>query len=277
MSIKVERPKNLLELWDILDQDGVRVVAGGTDLMVRVRAKVEKPKIIVDITEIPELKIFENQNDKIIIGATLTHSELLRHEIPQLLHDAISTIGSPQIRNMGTIGGNICNASPAGDAILTLYIYDAELTILNRNGERTLPIREFIKGPGKTSLERGEILSKITIPTIYSDYGHIFKKVGKRVAMTISIVSMGLIFKIEDGIIKDIKIAYGAVAPTVLRMIKVEEYLVGKKIEDNILSNAQKMIFEGVSPISDIRATGDYRKEVAGNLILLLKEAYGKL
>ncbi len=277
MSIKVERPKNLLELWDILDQDDVRVVAGGTDLMVRVRAKVEKPKIMVDITGIPELKIFESQNDKIIIGATLTHSELLRHEIPQLLHDAISTIGSPQIRNMGTIGGNICNASPAGDAILPLYVYDAELTILSRNGERTIPIKEFIKGPGKTSLEKGEILSKITIPTIYNDYGHLFKKVGKRVAMTISIVSMGLIFKIEDGIIKDIKIAYGAVAPRVLRMMDVEAYLIGKKIEDRVLNEAQKMIFERVSPISDIRATGDYRREVAGNLILLLKEAYGKL
>ncbi len=277
MSIKVERPKNLLELWDILDQDGVRVIAGGTDLMVRVRAKVEKPKIIVDITEIPELRIFKSQDDKTIIGATLTHSELLMRDIPPLLHDAISTIGSPQIRNMGTIGGNICNASPAGDAILPLYIYDAELTILNRNGERTLPIREFIKGPGKISLERGEILSKITIPTIYSDYGHIFKKVGKRVAMTISVVSIGLIFKIEDGNIKDIKIAYGAVAPKVLRMRDVEAYLIGKKIEDKVLTEARKMIFNNVSPIDDIRATGDYRREVAGNLILLLKEAYGKL
>ncbi len=277
MSIRVEIPKDLTQLWDILSQDGAKVIAGGTDLMVRIRAKVEKPALMVDLTRIPELHMFKREGRTISIGATLTHGELLKHKIPPLLHDAISTIGSPQIRNMGTIGGNICNASPAGDAILPLYVYDAEVVLASKGGTRRVPIEKFIKGPGKVDLKKGEILSKIEITDQYSGYHYLFKKVGKRVAMTISIVSMGLIFKTEGDIIRDIKIAYGAVAPTVLRMREVEEYLIGKPIEDSILQHAKEIVMDTVSPIDDIRATGEYRRKVAGNLIFLLKEAYGKL
>ncbi len=277
MSINVEIPKTLNELWDILEEKDAKIIAGGTDLMVRIRAKVEKPSCIVDITEIPELHEFSYEEGLFSIGATLTHGELLEKKVPGLLHDAISTIGSPQIRNMGTIGGNICNASPAGDGILPLYVYDADVVLLSREGERRLPIRDFIKGPGKTDLRKGEVLYKIEIEDKHPDYIHIFKKVGKRVAMTISVVSMGLIFKQIDGIICDIKIAYGAVSPVVLRMEELEYYLVGKSIDEETLRKAREIVMNSVSPIDDIRATAEYRRKVAGNLIYLLKEAYEKV
>ncbi len=277
MSMWIEVPKTLDELWDIFDKKSPRVIAGGTDLMVRIRAKVEKPKGLLDITRIPELHQFSHEGNRYRIGTALTHTELLEKPIPQILYDAISSIGSPQIRNMGTIGGNICNASPAGDGILPLYLLDADVVLLSKDGERKMSISEFIKGPGKTALKDGEILSAIEFTDSFKDYIHIFKKVGKRVAMTISVVSIGLIFKMSDGIINDIRIAYGAVSPTVLRMKEVENFLIGKSIDDEILNKAQKMIENLVSPISDIRATADYRKKVAGNLIFLLKDAYAKL
>ncbi len=277
MSIRVEIPNTLSELWELLSYEGARIIAGGTDLMVRIRAKVEKPSLLVDIVRLPEFRLFENREDIFSIGATLTHAELLKKDLPGVLHDAISTIGSPQIRNMGTIGGNICNASPAGDSILPLYLYDANVVLLSKNGERRVPIGEFIKGPGKIDFRKGEALLKIVFTNKYKDYKYIFKKIGKRVAMTISVVSMGLIFKLENDIIKDIKIAYGAVSPTVVRIREAEEYLKGKPIEDKVLEEAKSIIQKNISPIDDIRATGEYRREVAGNLIFLLKDAYGKL
>ena len=277
MNMWIEVPEKLDNLWGFLEEENVKVVAGGTDLMVRVRAKVDKPKGLLDVTKIPELHEFSIQDNRYKIGATLTHAELLEKNLPKVLYDAISSIGSPQIRNMGTIGGNICNASPAGDSILPLYLLDAEVILLSRNGKRKIPISEFIKGPGKTDLKKGEILYAIEFIDRYNKYIHIFKKVGKRVAMTISVVSIGLIFKVYNGIINDIKIAYGAVSPQVIRMKEVEEFLIGKSIEDEVLKKAQNMIMEIVSPISDVRATADYRKKVAGNLIFLLKDAYEKL
>lgn len=277
MSIRVEIPNTLSELWELLLYDGAKIIAGGTDLMVRIRAKAEKPSLLVDIARLPEFRLFENREGTFSIGAALTHAELLKKDLPGVLHDAISTIGSPQIRNMGTIGGNICNASPAGDSILPLYLYDADVVLLSKDGERRVPIGEFIKGPGKIDLRKGEALLKIVFTDRYKDYTHIFKKIGKRAAMTISVVSMGLIFKLENDIIKDIKIAYGAVSPTVVRIREAEEYLKGKPIEDKVLEEAKSIIQKNISPIDDIRATGEYRREVAGNLIFLLKDAYGKL
>ena len=277
MSIRVEIPNTLSELWELLLYDGAKIIAGGTDLMVRIRARVERPSLLVDIARLPEFRLFENREGTFSIGAALTHAELLKKDLPGVLHDAISTIGSPQIRNMGTIGGNICNASPAGDSILPLYLYDADVVLLSKDGERRVPIGEFIKGPGKIDLRKGEALLKIVFTDRYKDYTHIFKKIGKRAAMTISVVSMGLIFKLENDIIKDIKIAYGAVSPTVVRIREAEEYLKGKPIEDKVLEEAKSIIQKNISPIDDIRATGEYRREVAGNLIFLLKDAYGKL
>ena len=275
MNTEVLVPKSISELWDMLEIDGAKIIAGGTDLMVRVRSGIIKPRILVDITRIPDFHVYRRDGDKIFLGSTLTHAELLEKGLPSIFLEAISTIGSPQIRNMGTIGGNVCNASPAGDGILPLYLYDANVVLLSKNGERRVHIEDFIKGPGKVELKDQEIVYGFEFLDKYKDYKYIFRKIGKRVAMTISIVSMGLIFKLKDGIINDIKIAFGAVYPTVLRMRKLEKYLIGKPIEDPVLSEAREIIMKEVSPIDDIRATAIYRRKVAGNIIFLLKERYG--
>ena len=272
MKYKVWTPINMHELWEALNREDARIIAGGTDLLVQLRAGVKSYKHLIDITRIPDFAAFSEEDDNISIGSTITHNALLGKNMPAIFYDVFSSIGSPQIRNMGTIGGNICNASPAGDAILPLYLYNATVILLSEKKKREVSIFDFIKGPGKTDLKNKEVLYKIKIPQKYKDYKYIFKKVGKRTAMTISIVSMGLILKSDNGIIKDIKIAYGAVAPTVIRLKKVEEFLKSKTISEYTLKEAKQIVMDEISPIDDIRATAEYRKEVAGNLMFLLKD-----
>ncbi len=267
----VVTPQNIHIATEILSSENAKVIAGGTDLMVRIKQGVLKPDVIVDITRIESLRGIESAKDWIEIGAATTLSEILGNpNIPALLKDAISNIGSPQIRNLGTIGGNIVNASPAGDTLVPLYLYGATVTTTGCI-EREIPIEEFILGPGKTVLKRGEILKKIKIPLL-EGYNHIFEKVGERSAMSISIVSMGILYKLKDGILQDIKVAFGSVHPTVIRIKELETLLKGQKIESETLTEASKIIENTIKPITDIRATATYRKKVASRLIYKLLE-----
>ncbi len=267
----VVAPENLQIAIDILSGENTKVIAGGTDLMVRVRQGMFKPDVMVDITRIHSLKGIKKTDKHIEIGATTTHSDILKNpDTPPLLKEAVSKIGSPQIRNLGTIGGNIVNASPAGDTLVPLYLYEATVEITGK-GTKELPIEEFIGGPGKTVLKQGEILSNIRIP-ILKGYKHIFHKVGERDAMAISVVSMGILYKTDGDILQDIRVAFGSVYPTVIRIKEVEELLRNQRISKDILIEASKIIEKSVKPISDVRATAMYRKKVAGRLIFRLLE-----
>ncbi|MCD6420062.1 MAG: xanthine dehydrogenase family protein subunit M [Synergistetes bacterium] len=267
----VVAPENLQIAIDILSGENTKVIAGGTDLMVRVRQGMFKPDVLVDITRIRSLRGIKKTDDHIEIGATTTHSDILKNpDTPPLLKEAVSKIGSPQIRNLGTIGGNIVNASPAGDTLVPLYLYEATVEITGK-GTKELPIEEFIKGPGKTVLKQGEILSNIRIP-ILKGYKHIFHKVGERDAMAISVASMGILYKTDGDILQDIRVAFGSVYPTVIRIKEVEELLRNQRISKDILIEASKIIEKNVKPISDVRATAMYRKKVAGRLIFRLLE-----
>ncbi|MCK5852237.1 xanthine dehydrogenase family protein subunit M [bacterium] len=245
-----------------------KMLAGGTDLLVRLKDEINRPDII-DISHIEEMKGISDLNSKIRVGALVTFSEIIENKLVAenvgVLVQAAEMIGSPQIRNRGTIGGNIANASPAGDSLPPLFVLEAEIEIAGMNYSRTIPMKDFFKGPGKSVLNDGEIIVAVLIPK-NENWEGAFVRLGQREALAISKVSLALLLKIKDDKIEEARIALGAVAPTVIRAEKTERFLVGKEINVDTISEAKKIICEEVSPISDIRSIAEYRKEMCGVL-----------
>lgn len=267
---------SLEEALDITSANNVTPVAGGTDLMVRFKslskneATVENPLMIAHL---PELKgIFKNKR-ALVIGACTTLSEIINSDkIPEILKNALSEIGSPGIRNQGTLGGNICNASPAGDSLPLLYLFKAKLVLVSKESERIVPIEEFIIGPGRTIRKSSEILTQIIIENEYfSDkYSYIFEKIGNRKADAISKATFGIKVGIEHGVVIDIEAAFGAMGPKVtLLNSEIKELILGESFP---LTNLDKIVlkdklFNLLTPIDDQRSTAEYRKHVALNLL----------
>jgi len=271
---RVLLPKNLSELWSCLeDEPEAKVYAGGTDLLVRMRARYENNYALICMERITELTGVREDETSFRIGACTTFSDLLTH--PQIrehfpvLTKALSTLGSPPIRNMGTIGGNICTASPAGDTLPPLYVLDADLILSTQAGERVIPLSAFITAPGKTRLEKGEILSGIRVKKPGGYQIQHFEKVGQRKALACAIASMAALVKTSPkGVIESARIAWGSVGPTVVMSPDVEAALIGRTLSPATLKAAAELAGKALSPIDDIRATAAYRSRVAGNLLL---------
>lgn len=269
-------PKTLYELLPEIDNENRRIVAGCTDVMVAVKAGKLQYKPVIDINHVKEIKKIYEDDKSVYIGSNVTISEIIENSIInrnfKILIDAIKTIGSPQIRNRATLGGNIGNASPSGDSILALNVLDASLILKSSQGERTVPIKDFITGVGKKDLKNNEFIEYIVIDKKYDNYKSYFEKVGLRNAMVISVASLAVLYKTENNLVKDIKIAYGAVAPKVIRIKEAEEYLLNKEMNEKNLTDVGMIIGRSVTPIDDVRAAGEYRKKVCQNLILRLMD-----
>jgi xanthine dehydrogenase FAD-binding subunit len=266
-------PTSLDELWRQWEQrPEADLYHGGTDLLVRLRNGRGNPPALICLERVAELKKVEDSGDRIYIGAGLTHQEILDAPVIQnglpILAKAVSMLGSPPIRHMGTIGGNIVTASPAGDTLPPLYCCDAEVELASSNGSRRMPLNLFIIGPGKTALEPGEILLGVDVPK--ADYYNIhhFEKVGSRKALAIAVVSLAALIHVDDDcIVQKARLAWGSVGPMIVMSDKVESFLIGKPLADDTLIQAAELIRQAVNPISDVRATADYRSQVAANLI----------
>jgi len=273
---KVLLPKKIDELWDVMDEHpGALLFAGGTDLFVHLRALNRRPEILVGLADVEELRCVEENGNSVFIGASVTHTRLLSEEIiPRnfpVLANALKSLGSPPVRNMGTLGGNICTASPAGDTLPPLYVLDAEVELKRRDGSRRVPIGRFILGPGKTAIGEGEILSGVWLQTGRPWGISHFEKVGQRKALAISIASMAALMDTTGGgIIEKVRLAWGSVGPTVVTCAGVEAALIGRPLSPETLSRAMPLIEEAVSPIDDVRASAAYRRALAGRLILRL-------
>ncbi|EGJ50359.1 FAD binding domain-containing protein [Desulfocurvibacter africanus] len=269
-------PASLGELWAMLgDEPGCAVFAGGTDLLVRKRAGIAQGDPLVCLERIPELREIHESDGLLRIGAGITHTacsaspDVTKHA--PVLALALRRIGSPQVRNMGTMGGNICTASPAGDSLPSLHILKAEVVLRSRESERALPLADFIRGPGKTDLRPGEILVEVRIPSAVDFQVQHFEKVGQRNAQAIAVVSLAALVRLNRrGIVEEARLALGSVGPTVVRPREAEEALAGRRLSLTALRQAAELVRSAVSPIDDIRATAAYRKEVAGNLLLRL-------
>lgn len=258
-----------------LNKEDCAIIAGGTDVMVLhksrrgVPPKIPKPIIFID--HLSELKqVYQNYKD-LHIGACCTYSELLDNpSIPYALKNAIKTIAAPAIRNRGTLGGNICNASPAGDTLPLLYVYNAKLLLRSATGDRMVGISDFIQGPRRVQRHQNELLTEIILPSVLEEDCHVvFEKVGNRNADAIAKVSFAGLIRISKGRIDDIRFAFGAVGPTMVRSEDIERMLLGKPIPlaDTEIAQVVAAFDKMINPIDDQRSTAVYRKTVALNLL----------
>lgn len=272
-------PRQLGELWDIMQENpATAVMAGGTDLLVHIRDNGHAPAVILGLENIDELKQIEMQDGEIRIGGMVTHQQLLQSPLIQsrlpCLHQAVAVLGSPPIRHMGTIGGNICTASPAGDTLPPLYVLNASLELRTSTASRVLPIQEFILGPGQTALVRNEILYQIRIPVIAPHARGFYFKVGQRKALAIAITSMASILHIsDDNDIMDCRLAWGSIGPTIMRFPDLEKNFTGEKLNALTLGRLGQSTAQLVSPISDVRASTEYRRLLVRNLPLKILPA----
>ncbi len=269
-------PLSLKELWTMMSDcpDGA-VMAGGTDLLVRLRKSGRKFPALFCLEKISALQQIRESEKELHIGAAVAHQRLLDNSTVRTrlraLWDAVAVLGSPPVRHSGTLGGNLCAASPAGDTLPPLHVLGAQVNISSRYQKRSVPISEFISGPARTSLGSGEIVTGVSIPLPSRDTFSSYYKVGKRRAMAIAVASMAAYVKsAENGVIEWIKLAWGSVGPTVITLPEVETILRGHILSEEILRQAGKIVSAGVSPIDDIRGSSAYRRAVAGNLLMRL-------
>ena len=259
-------PESLDEALSLLAElENATPVIGGTDLMVAMRNGVSVPSHVVDLNEIPELNYVKEEEGIIMIGATATHSQVANSPLVTGIHslvDSVSRIGSPQIRNRGTITGNICNASPAADSAPPLLVHMAEVEIQSIDSKRTIPIEDLFAGPKINSLEPGELLTEIRIPVPPVGSASSFKRIGRRRAFTLSVVSAAAYIQMEDETCTDAKVAFGSVAITPLRVREAESLLTGSKLDEVTINAASKAVYEAVKPITDVRGTSEYRKDM---------------
>ena len=274
--LNYHRAKTLQEALEMLDQlkGDVKVLAAGTDLVVRLKSNMVKENNILDITSVKELKgIYADENELHILPLT-THSEIVESDKAQryasVLLDACRSVGSPQIRNRGTIGGNVANASPAGDTITALFAQEAKLKLKSKNGERVISVEDFFVGPGRTTLQPNELLVDIFFPKMKENETGFFKKLGQRNALAISVVNVAVkLEKLkEKNKFQKAVVAFGAVAPTIVRGKNIE-----KALEDSVVDSSEKiryiaqLAWRVVSPISDVRASLKYRQDMSINLL----------
>jgi xanthine dehydrogenase FAD-binding subunit len=230
---------------------------------------------LICLERIEELQGVEEEGDFIRIGACATHAHLLESSPVQkhlpILARALEVLGSPPIRNMGTIGGNICTASPAGDTLPPLYALDAEVELGQRDGVRRLAVKDFLVGPGQTRLDQGEVLTAVWVPKADGFNIQYYEKVGQRNALACSIASLAsLVCFSSAGLVEKVRLAWGSVGPTIVTCPEAEKALVGKRLTLKTLQQAAALVRQTVSPISDLRADAAYRRALAGNLLLRL-------
>jgi carbon-monoxide dehydrogenase medium subunit len=265
-------PANLAEACALLSQHGARakILAGGTDLMVAVNRKLMSPEVLVFIGNVG-LDYIKSKGDSLILGAAVTNAEVakatvVRQKAP-LLAQACGSIGSSAIRNMGTIGGNLCNASPAADAAAALMALGADLKLVSSRGERNVDVADFFTGPGETVLQPDEMVKEIIVPIQKADCGWRWYKLGQRKADVCGAVSVAVTVQMENGTCSRARIVLGAVAPKPLLARKAAAVLEGKRPDGGLIEQAANVAAEETSPIDDGRSTAWYRKKVSGVLV----------
>ncbi len=258
-------PTTLAEASHLFAQEHAQLLAGGTDLVIGMKAYTETPQSVISLQNIPGLDGVTTDSDgSITIGAMTKVRKIELSEDIQKHHTALaegaSEIGSIQIRNLATIGGNIAHASPAADTVAGLLVADAQVDIASAEGERTVPIDELFTGPGQTVLKAGEIITQFHLPTPASCSHYIKHKI--REVMDLAFIGVASAVNLDNGTITDARIGLAAVAPTPIRATEAENLLKGKEPTDELLQQAGEAAAAAASPISDLRCSAEHRKEM---------------
>jgi len=271
-SYQLISPGAIGEVLDLLAQDGTwKPFAGGTDLMVLLEAGKLPHKNYVNIWSLNELRGIEITKDQITLGALTTYSEvqasdILRDEFPMLCQAAKET-GGIAIQNRGTLGGNIVNASPAADSPPALLAYDAELLLVSKQGDRTIPYSSFHRGYKQMDIRPDELLRAIRLPRTTQPLTHYYRKVGTRRAQAISKVCFAAVGHPSNNRLSGVRIALGSVAPIPLRCVGTESLINDRALDARTIAAAKEMLAKEIVPIDDLRSTRDYRERVAVNLL----------
>jgi CO/xanthine dehydrogenase FAD-binding subunit len=246
-------------------------IAGGTDVMVQYSAGNLRARKLVSIWNLPELRRIEVSGEEVQIGAGCTYTDLRENEMIkrefELLASAAGWTGGIANQNRGTIGGNIVNASPAADSLPALLVYEAELLLVSAKGERRVPYLNFPIDYRKTQLAPDELIRAICLKRRFSEYYAHARKVGARNAQAIAKVCLAGLGRMADGLVEDIRLAMGSVAPVPIRLRETERMVKGKRIDQQVVRSARTKAAAEIRPIDDIRSTARYRAAVAGNLV----------
>lgn len=276
-------PKTVEEAVKMLSDCGHEgvVLAGGTDLLIAMKRRQVNPRYVVNIKSIPDLDyIHRHQEAGLRIGAVTTHSAIANSPVVRdkfdLLATACNKIGTPQVRNMGTMGGNICKAGPSQDTPPALLVLDARVRLVSLNGNRIVPMDEFFVGPFKTVLQETELLTEIQIPNPPPVSAGCYKWATKTVVVDETLVGVAVLISLDsaEGVCADLKIALGSVAPTPMRARRAEEVLRGKRIDDRLTEQAAQVAADETEP----RSRADYRREMSKILVReAIEEAWQRI
>jgi len=271
-------PSSLGEALAILKdyQGKAKLLAGGTDLIPKMKKRVVVADLIIDLNQIAGLDRIELRKEGLCIGALARLTEIMEasavKEKAPALAQAIGIMASPPIRNRGTIAGNLGTASPAADTAPPLLVLNASVRLKSSGGERIVPLADFFLGPGETVKRPDEMLTEVIIP--FQEGTSAFLKLGRRKAFTLSIASAAAFARIRGGKMEEVRVALGAVAPTPIRGRKVEEALKGKEPNKENIAQAAEWIRNEVNPISDVRASAEYRRDMS---CVLTQRVLGKV
>jgi carbon-monoxide dehydrogenase medium subunit len=271
-SIRYEAPRSIEHALNLLAADpGASIIAGGTDLLVQFRAGLKRPTAFVDIKRIPELSMIALDGRGLTLGAAAPAAAICDHtELARLwpgLVESIRLIGSMQIQGRGSVGGNLCNASPAADTTCALIVNRAECIIVSPAGERMVPAEHFCTGPGTTVLKPGELLVSIRVPRPAPRTGDAYLRLIPRSEMDIAVVGAAASVTVdEQGVCTAARVAIGAVAPTALLVAESADALIGSRLDEAALARAAAAAGAAARPIDDRRGTATYRRTVAGVL-----------
>jgi carbon-monoxide dehydrogenase medium subunit len=265
------RPQTLKEAFRLMEKykGRARYIAGGTDIIVRVKKGVAQPDALVSLRGINELRGVERGRGLTFGSMTLVRElesdPVFSTDFPALAR-AAAVLASPQIRNVATVGGNLANAAPSADCAPPLLTLEAQLTLEGPGGKREVSIDEFFQGPGRTCCDAIEIITRITVPAPANKTGMAFLKTG-RVNQDIALANAAALLVMENSVCRKCRLAVGAVAPVPLRLKTVESAIEGRKIDDELLGQIGAMVEHEISPITDVRTTEDYRRVVTGVMV----------
>ncbi len=268
------RPRTPREALRLLDahRDALPI-AGGTDLMVAWNAGGLAGRTFLDLSPLAAWKRIRQAKAALVIGSLATHAELLKHPLVRrrlpLLAEACATVGGVQIQNRGTLGGNLANASPAGDTFPPLAVYEAVVATASARGRREVPIGAFFTGVKRSCLAPAELVESVRIPLpSRAPARSVFRKVGTRAAQAISkTAAAGLLWLSRDGRVEELRFALGSMAPTVRRLRAAEGFVKGQRLTPAVVQEACALVARDVSPIDDLRSTAEYRLAVSRNLL----------
>lgn len=266
---KYYEPTTVEECCRILKEYGsdAKILAGGTDIVPRLKNRIWKPKAVVGIFNIPGIDAISVSKDGLELGAAARLRKISLDKSLEknykVVMEAAGHVSSMQIRNIATIGGNACNASPSADAIQGLIVMDAKAVIAGPEGTREVALEDFFTGPGTTALKEGEFLLKFKVPAPKAGTGAVYKKFAIRGDTDISIVGAGCRLIVQkDGTVEDARISLAAVAPKPIRVPDAEKLLIGKKLTAELIEQAADAAEKSCTPITDQRATAEYRKQM---------------